>query len=84
MQGLATKTNAQLLLVNTKRLPGGRGFDVVFRDANAINTPDLRASLTAMNAIVETAVREIPAQYQWEYKRFRVRPKQGPGVYDDL
>ncbi len=74
VHGLATKTNAQLLVVNTKRLPCGRGFDVVFRDANAINVPDLRTSLTAMNAIVETAVREIPAQYQWEYKRF----KQGP------
>ena len=74
VHGLATKTNAQALVVNAKRLQDGRGFDVVFRDANAVNTLDVRASLTAMNAIVEAAVREIPAQYQWEYKRF----KQGP------
>jgi KDO2-lipid IV(A) lauroyltransferase len=71
VHGLATKTHAQLLMVNTKRLADGSGFDVVFRDANTVNTPDLRQSLTAMNTIVETAVREIPAQYQWEYKRFK-------------
>ncbi|HQQ64143.1 MAG TPA: lysophospholipid acyltransferase family protein [Pseudomonadales bacterium] len=74
VHGLATKTGAQLLEVNAVRLPHGNGFDVVFRDANAVNTPDLRESLTAMNAIIEAAVREFPAQYQWEYKRFKRRP----------
>lgn len=81
VHGLATKTNAQLLLINAKRLPDGGGFDVVFRDANAVNTEDLRTSLTAMNAIIETAVREIPAQYQWEYKRFKRRPQGKADFY---
>jgi KDO2-lipid IV(A) lauroyltransferase len=81
VHGLATKTNAQLLLINAKRLPDGGGFDVMFRDANAVNTEDLRESLTAMNAIIETAVREIPAQYQWEYKRFKRRPQGKADFY---
>lgn len=81
VHGLAAKTNAQLLLINAKRLPDGSGFDVVFRDANAVNTEDLRTSLTAMNAIIETAVREIPAQYQWEYKRFKRRPQGKADFY---
>jgi KDO2-lipid IV(A) lauroyltransferase len=81
VHGLATKTNAQLLLVNAKRLPYGRGFDVVFRDANAVNVKDLRESLTMMNAITEDAVREIPAQYQWEYKRFKRRPQGKADFY---
>lgn len=81
VHGLATKTNAQLLLVNAKRLPKGGGFDVVFRDANAVNSEDLRESLTAMNAIIEVAVREIPAQYQWEYKRFKRRPEGKADFY---
>lgn len=81
VHGLATKTDAQLLLVNAKRLPDGKGFDVVFRDANAVNVEDLRESLTAMNAIIETAVREIPAQYQWEYKRFKRRPQGKADFY---
>jgi len=74
VHGLASKSGAQLLVVNARRLPDGQGFDVVFRDANAVNAADLRESLTAMNAVIETAVREIPAQYQWEYKRFKRRP----------
>ncbi len=81
VHGLATKTGAQLLLVNAKRLPAGAGFDVAFRDANSVNTPDQRESLAAMNAIIEEAVREIPAQYQWEYKRFKRRPEGKADFY---
>jgi KDO2-lipid IV(A) lauroyltransferase len=81
VHGLATKTGAQLLLVNAKRLPGGAGFDVEFRDANSVNTPDQHESLAAMNAIIEQAVREIPAQYQWEYKRFKRRPQGKADFY---
>jgi KDO2-lipid IV(A) lauroyltransferase len=81
VHGLATKTNAQLLQVNAKRLPNGEGFDVVFRDANAVNTDDARASMTAMNAVIETAIREIPEQYQWEYKRFKRRPQGKADFY---
>ena len=81
VHGLATKTGAQLLEVNAKRLPQGAGFDVVFRDANAVNTEDVRTSLTAMNAVIESAVREIPAQYQWEYKRFKRRPEGKANFY---
>jgi KDO2-lipid IV(A) lauroyltransferase len=81
VHGLATKTGAQLLEVNAVRLPDGQGFDVVFRDANAVNTPELRASLSAMNAVIETAVRAIPSQYQWEYKRFKRRPQGKADFY---
>lgn len=83
VHGLASKTNAQVLVVNAKRLPDGCGFDVVFRDANAINTPNVSESLKAMNAIVEAAVREIPAQYQWEYKRFKQGPDKRTKYYFD-
>lgn len=81
VHGLATKTNARLLMVNAIRLPGGAGFDVRFRDANAVNTPDQRESLTAMNRLIEEAVREAPEQYQWEYKRFKRRPEGKADFY---
>lgn len=83
VHGLATRTNAQLLLVYARRLPNGQGFDVVFRDANAVNTADVRASLTAMNALIEAAVREQPEQYQWEYKRFKQGPEKRTKLYFD-
>ncbi len=81
VHGLVTKTDAQVLVLNSKRLPHGGGFDMVFRDGNAINTVDLRTSLTAMNAIIETAICEVPAQYQWEYKRFKRRPERQIDFY---
>ncbi len=81
IHGLAIKTGAQLLEVNAKRLPNAAGFDVVFRNANAVNTEDSRTSLAAMNAVIEAAVREIPEQYQWEYKRFKRRPEGKADFY---
>ena len=81
VHGLATKTGAQLLEVNAKLLPNAEGFDVIFRDANAVNTEDARTALTAMNAVIEAAVREIPEQYQWEYKRFKRRPERKADFY---
>lgn len=77
IHGLATKSNAQLLLVNAKRLPDAKGFDVQFVDANTVNCESQLESLTAMNALIEKAVRDIPEQYQWEYKRFKRRPDGG-------
>lgn len=44
---------------------------------------DLATSLAALNRGVEQCLLPCPEQYQWEYKRFRVRPKNGPGVYAD-
>ena len=81
VQGLAVKTDAQVLELNAKRLADGGGFDIVLRDANAVNTSDVRASLSAMNAVIETAVRDIPEQYQWEYKRFKRRPEGRADFY---
>ena len=77
IHGLATKSNAQLLLVNAKRLPKAEGFDVQFVDANAVNCGSQIESLTQMNALIEQAVRATPEQYQWEYKRFKRRPDGG-------
>ncbi|MEH6515628.1 MAG: lysophospholipid acyltransferase family protein [Halioglobus sp.] len=51
---------------------------------DAVYDEDTQVSLAALNAGVENCLRFCEEQYQWEYKRFRVRPRQGPGVYDDL
>ncbi len=65
------------------RTPGG--FRICYFPAGKdINSSDDMESLAAMNRGVETCVRAAPEQYQWEYKRFRVRPKDGPDVYNDL
>ena len=40
----------------------------------AVSDPDPATSAAALNAAVERIARRDPAQYQWTYKRFSVRP----------
>ena len=55
-----------------KRLPGAEGYEIFFhRASDKINDKDLLSSAAAMNAEVEFCVRQVPEQYQWEYKRFQ-------------
>ncbi|QCF25023.1 lysophospholipid acyltransferase family protein [Hydrocarboniclastica marina] len=79
---LISKTGCRVLVTYAERLPDGRGFRLV------IQSPDTRLfdtdpilSATGLNASVEQCVRAIPAQYQWEYKRFRRRPPGLPNIY---
>ncbi|RTE65445.1 lauroyl acyltransferase [Amphritea opalescens] len=72
---LAAQTGAVVVSAYAKRLPGGQGFEIFFDRVSAeVNEKDLLLSATAMNAAVEACVREVPEQYQWEYKRFQHRP----------
>ena len=72
---LAAQTGAAVISAYAKRLPDGQGFEIFFhRATDKINDKDLLSSATAMNAEVELCVRQIPEQYQWEYKRFQHRP----------
>jgi Kdo2-lipid IVA lauroyltransferase/acyltransferase len=77
------RTGALAVYSFSERVPGG--FVVRYSAAEeGIYAEDTAVSLAALNRGVEACVRQCVEQYQWEYKRFRVRPKQGPGVYDDL
>jgi KDO2-lipid IV(A) lauroyltransferase len=38
-------------------------------------------SVTAMNDAIEQLVKKNPAQYQWEYKRFKKPPEGGTDPY---
>jgi KDO2-lipid IV(A) lauroyltransferase len=64
-------------------LGGGRGWRVRFHDAwSGWPTDDAKADTAAMNAFIERAVLEAPAQYLWVHKRFKSRPPGEPGLYD--
>jgi len=79
---LAQKTACKVLFAWIERLPGGAGYDLHFSAAPAqISDPDLRISVTALNQGVEQCVRQCPAQYQWSYKRFGIRPDGEPQLY---
>ncbi|AMQ89887.1 lipid A biosynthesis acyltransferase [Marinobacter sp. LQ44] len=69
---LIHKTGARPLVTYAQRLPDGKGFKMVIREAEpGMASQDMRESLTALNRSVEKCIADVPAQYQWEYKRFR-------------
>ncbi len=75
---LVQRTRPVVLLAVARRIHGGFRFE--FHAApEDIHSPDAETSAAAMNAAIETLVRTDPAQYQWEYKRFR---RQAPGAPD--
>lgn len=77
---LVHKTGARPLVTYAQRLPDARGFKIVIREAEPdMASKDITQSLTALNRSVEKCIAEVPAQYQWEYKRFRrTAPGEAP------
>ena len=64
--------NPEGIVLNSymKRIPGG--FEMVFEKVEEeIYSTDIEVSARAMNLGFEKCVREVPSQYQWEYKRFK-------------
>ncbi|MFE8070423.1 lysophospholipid acyltransferase family protein [Marinobacteraceae bacterium S3BR75-40.1] len=79
---LIQKTGAQVLMTYARRLKNGQGFELVVRPPDPrLFSEDAEVALEGLNASVEICVREVPAQYQWEYKRFRHQPKGHPLPY---
>jgi len=80
---LAQKTGAPVMCAYAKRLPRGRGFEVVFKPADPeIMADDLQRSVAALNRSIEACVMEALSQYQWEYKRFKTGPNGKTQFYN--
>lgn len=77
---LQQKTGATVVAAFAERVPGG--FCLHLRQPDpAIYSVEPEVALAAMNRTVEVLVALAPAQYQWEYKRFRRLPADMPPVY---
>jgi len=63
-------------------LPRGQGLELCFGEPLA-NFPsgDAETDSRRMNALIETAMREMPAQYFWVHRRFKTRPPGEPPLY---
>jgi Kdo2-lipid IVA lauroyltransferase/acyltransferase len=80
VQGLVTRTGCAVCSCYAERVADG--FKLVVMEADStIHSEDQLASVTGLNASVATCVRRAPAQYQWEYKRFRRLPEPYPRRY---
>jgi KDO2-lipid IV(A) lauroyltransferase len=79
---LAQKAGARVLFGWAERLPQAQGFRIRLTPApDGIDAPDPATALRALNAAVEACVRLAPAQYQWGYKRYSIRPPGVPARY---
>jgi KDO2-lipid IV(A) lauroyltransferase len=72
---LAQRTGATVLFGFAERLPCGAGYRLHFLPApNGIADVQLASAVAALNHGIENCVRLAPAQYQWHYKRYSIRP----------
>lgn len=80
---LEKSPGARVFTCAIERLPDAKGFVIHFDDAHPdIYSSDRATALRGLNASVEACVRRFPAQYQWEYKRFKQRPAGKPRLYN--
>lgn len=80
IHGFLQRVPCPVLVSVVKRVKGG--FEIFYFDApESIYSEDQDVSLRALNEAVEQSIQYCPAQYQWEYKRFRVRPEGTPDLY---
>lgn len=76
---LANKTGAVVLMAFVERGHDLGGFRVHLRAApEAVADADTMRAVAALNAAVEACIAQAPAQYQWSYKRFSMRPEGEP------
>jgi len=79
---LALKHSAPVFLTWAERLPRGQGYVLRLRALPKVTAAtSLEESVAAMNQGIEAAVRSLPAQYLWAYKRFKTRPPGKPKLY---
>jgi KDO2-lipid IV(A) lauroyltransferase len=75
---LAQKSQAPAYFLLMERLSWARGYKLtMWRMNNGIYDLDVVKAATAMNQEVERAIRRVPVQNEWVYRRFWDRP---PGV----
>jgi KDO2-lipid IV(A) lauroyltransferase len=77
---LLKRSSSQVLFACALRERGGWRLHF-YQPSQTIYSADISASLSAMNSGIEAIANLATDQYQWEYKRFRARPKGSPEIY---
>ena len=68
---LAQQTGARILLAWGERLRWGRGYRIHLRDTPQALSTDSQVAAAQINALMESLIRECPAQYLWAYARYK-------------
>lgn len=74
VSNLQSRTDAKVVCAFAQR-KGLSQFKIIFKAVDqTIYSADTVQSVSGLNKSVQACVNHCPAQYQWEYKRFRKRP----------
>ena len=69
---LVSRTGARVIVSVARRLPQGKGYTLHFIPADErVYAEDEATAARGVNASVEQIIALDPAQYQWEYKRYK-------------
>lgn len=80
---LVIKSKAKVLFADCIRRKDKTGFDIEFEKANFdVSEPQVSVFNLGMNQQIESIIRRNPAQYVWDYKRFR-RQQDGSDPYKE-
>jgi KDO2-lipid IV(A) lauroyltransferase len=64
---LAEKTGATVIMAFGERLANGQGYDIHLTKIDSIATP------ARLNQAIERQIAQMPAQYLWQYNRYKAR-----------
>ncbi len=79
---LAKLTDAVVIPCFTRLLPGGQGYEVIFKPAlTDFPVGDRAADAARMNRELEQGIREMPEQYMWTLRFFKTRPGNAHSPY---
>ncbi len=80
---LAARTGSPVFVCWAERLPGRPRYRIHLVEAPPeVGGEDLLAAASALNRMAEKAIRALPEQWLWSYKRYRVRPVGLASPYD--
>ncbi|GHS86752.1 lipid A biosynthesis lauroyl acyltransferase [Campylobacterota bacterium] len=80
LQKAAQKTRSAVICCAAIRTKNG--FTIRFSEVgDDIYSENAREAATELNRAIEECVRTDPAQYFWEYRRFKIRPANEPSIY---
>ncbi|CAM4457496.1 MAG: Lipid A biosynthesis lauroyltransferase [Legionellaceae bacterium] len=80
---LIEHSQAEILPTFLYRRADGQGYDIIIHPPIE-NYPsgNIEEDAANVNKIIETAIRQAPEQYLWQYKRFKTRPNAEARFYD--